>query len=120
MLVSSLEQSLAPVLKGLEVLETDETIRSDNTEETQPTEVSSADIETLSPLFDELNNFLKSGHSKSEEKLGEIRTLLQNNAEAHMDNIQEQIEDYEFEEAMETLLEAAKLLGISIKSGAGK
>ena len=101
-------------------LDTDETSRSDNSEEAQPTEVSVSDIEALSPLFDELYNLLKSGHSKSEEILGEIRTRLANNAATHMDRIQEQIEDYEFEEAMETLSEAASLLGISIKIGAGK
>ena len=120
MLVEKLEQNLEPVLKGLAVLETTENNRAETSAESVIEELNSTDIARLTPLFAELNNLLKSGHSKSEEKLAEIGKLLLNNAKTHLGRIQEQIEDYEFEEAMETLSEAASLLGISIKIGAGK
>jgi two-component system, sensor histidine kinase and response regulator len=116
-LLSDLEQSLTPILGGLEHLDNETaTAPKANDEAESNTEVAPIDRDALTPLFAELNNFLKSGHSQSETKLAEIRTLLAGNFDNHMQSIQNQIEDYEYEEAMETLSEAASLFDIQIKS----
>jgi two-component system, sensor histidine kinase and response regulator len=115
-LVSDLEQSLTPILNGLEGLHR-ETVSAAKLKDKEklPVEVGPINRDTLTPLFAELNNLLKSGHSESEIKLAEMREFLAGNSENHMDSIQSQIEDYEFEEAVETLTKAAKQLGIPMK-----
>ncbi|MBF0449046.1 MAG: response regulator [Magnetococcales bacterium] len=113
-LVSAVEQTLTPLLQGLETLiRRNETARVDQ-ENSIISKVDPQQVATLTPLFIQLHGLLKSGHSRSEEKLNQIKEILQDNARVKMARIQEQIEDYEFEEASKTLSNAADKLGIPL------
>ncbi len=112
-LVSSLEQNLEPLLKGLEVLKTAADNEPAATVESSSGKLSSGEAATLAPLFDELRVYLKSGHSRSEEKLAEIRQLLPGNSKTRMDSVLAQLEEYEFEAALEALSTVAMELGVS-------
>ena len=116
-LLSSLEQNLEPLLKGLEVLKTAADSETAATTESSSEKLSSGDAATLAPLFEELRVYLKSGHSRSEEKLAEIRQLLPGSCKTRMDSVQAQLEEYEFEAALEALSTVAAELGVSMKSG---
>ncbi|MBF0590179.1 MAG: response regulator, partial [Magnetococcales bacterium] len=115
-LLAALDRNLAPILQGLESLTGDEAQAvPDAAAEGELTAVSPEDRARLAPLIHELNVYLKSGHSRSEGKLEEIRTMLAGHAGQQLNRMLEQIEDYEYEEAMETLADTAISLGISMQ-----
>ncbi|MBF0584723.1 MAG: Hpt domain-containing protein [Magnetococcales bacterium] len=114
-LLSRLAFDLDPLLRGLRALGEEETTASVASEESACWPVDPKEAVRLAFLFDELHGFLKSGHSKSREKLGEIRQTLQGNAKTPLSQIENQIEGYEYEQAIEILKDTAQQLGISIK-----
>jgi two-component system, sensor histidine kinase and response regulator len=116
-LIADLEQNLKPVLQGIATLDLSKDSSQTATREaahiSEPTPVN---IESLTPALKDLHKLLKSGHSRSQEKLTEVCRLLANNATDKTSRINELIEDYEYEEAVETLLEIAKMLNVQLDS----
>ncbi|MBF0443973.1 MAG: response regulator, partial [Magnetococcales bacterium] len=113
-----LDNSLSPVLNGLKYLGQDSCDIELKTEEKEITqELSPSEIELLTPLFNELNGLLISGHSQSQNKLANIIELLKNNGTSQLQKIDKLIEDYEYEEATEIFLTVADTFNIPLKSG---
>ncbi|MBF0193283.1 MAG: PAS domain S-box protein [Magnetococcales bacterium] len=116
-LLKHLENSLNPVLDGLKSLGDKSSEKEINTEKEEIEALSPDDIKLLTPLFNELNGLIISGHSQSQNKLNNIRELLKNNGVSQLNKIDELIEDYEYEEAAETFLTVANALKIPLNNG---
>lgn len=112
-LVAGLEYVMVPVLQGLVSLADDRPAGlSDDAECKAQSEP--VDTDMLRPMFIDLLELLQAGHSKSTAKLTEIRELVGGMASYQLESINEKIEDYEFDEAMESLVEVANSLDIDI------
>ena len=113
-LVENVAETLAPILKGLAFFDVTTTVPSASSGgpvTLSPSDVTPEERARLVPLFDELNTLLKSGHARSEDKVQEIRRVLPATGHTYLDRIRQQIDDYEHEEARETLAEVIKQLG---------
>ncbi len=108
-LLARLELELLPVLQGI----------AQTTEQNQPplprpkgNGVQAVDWDTLAPLFKELESSMQSGLARAVDQLEQIRATLgdQSTGEA-LDRLQEQVEDFEYDEALETLNDVLKQFG---------
>ena len=114
-MIAALECAMEEILQGLASLPEDESPAVDVNEPEIPNEP--IDPELLKPLFEELMPLLKTGHSKSTAKVAEIRELAGAAARVQLASIDEKIDDYEYEEALETLIQLAESLNITMSSG---
>ncbi len=112
-LLDRFEESLTPLLMGIADLigGHPELVR-------KPAAASEpVDLETLRPSLVELAKLLDAGLSKSAEKLEEILPLFGGGGpDGQLGKMKAQIEDFEFEEALESLSGLARSLGISIEA----
>ncbi|MBF0380736.1 MAG: PAS domain S-box protein [Magnetococcales bacterium] len=119
-MLEDLKDNLNPVLDGLKLLGQDDEDRGLQEDENETTTaLSPDDIELLTPLFIELDGLLKSGHSQSQNRLDNLKNLLKNNGSLQLKQIDELIEDYEYEEAAEVFLSLAEILEIPLTKGGG-
>ncbi|MCP4289026.1 MAG: response regulator, partial [Gammaproteobacteria bacterium] len=110
-LLDQFEESLTPVLGGIADMGdgNSESVREPEKAET------SVDSENLRPLLNELARLLDAGLSKSSEKLEEIMQIAGGiGRDEQLGKMKEQIDDFEFEEALESLSGFAQALGISL------
>lgn len=112
-LLDRFEESLTPLLRGIAGLG-----GGYSELETEPEAAAiTVDLEALRPLLIELAKLLDAGLSKSAEKLEEILPLVGGgDPDGQFGKMQEQIEDFEFEEALESLSGLARSLDISIEA----
>jgi signal transduction histidine kinase/CheY-like chemotaxis protein len=75
------------------------------------------DTATLTPLLQEMLTFLDEGNSQAFERLPEIKKALGGHFQFEYQQMAEQIDDFEFEEALETLNGITKTLATPTTSG---
>ncbi|MBF0383418.1 MAG: response regulator [Magnetococcales bacterium] len=116
-LIADLNKALTPILNGLESLHEDvpQTIEEVDVTNDGPDELIYPEL--LKPLLEELVPLLKTGHSKATAKVAEIRELVGSKAQVQLATIDEQIDDFEYDEALDTLIKLAESLNISISNG---
>jgi signal transduction histidine kinase/DNA-binding response OmpR family regulator/HPt (histidine-containing phosphotransfer) domain-containing protein len=83
-------------------------------EDNSPCEM--VDTATLTPLLQEIATLLYEGNFEALERLPEIKKALGGNFQVEYKSLEEQVDDFEFEEAREVVLEMAKALNILIES----
>ncbi len=114
-LLERFEAALTPVFQGIATLETMPAKSTNRVDDLAQEPAPPIDVETLKPLFLELALQLEAGLSKSENKLMELMVFLDGSEHSTMlRRIREQIENFDFEDAMESLSELARSLGISL------
>ncbi len=110
--VARFEAELILVCGGIRTLETGD---GEAPAEAASSSMASVDVKTIEPLCRELWRSLRAGLSESEQKLADLSEWLDDSAHgAILKRMREQIEDYEFDEAMESLTGLARILEISI------
>ncbi len=73
------------------------------------------DLHLITPLFQEITVMLDEGFSESDAKLAEIQNFMRGtDHESTLTRIKEQIENYDYEEALETLTSLAHSLEIPL------
>ena len=110
-LLDQLENELTPVLQGIAALgiEPKTSVKADDGET-----ATAIPLERLKPMLNELAQMLDAGLSSAGEKLNEIIQLTNGDRFANeLNRLQEQIDDFEFEKALETLSELTKSMGKS-------
>ena len=112
------DAALAFVLEGLAPLLADG--HAQTPEEAAGERAESIDIEAVTPMFRELLRLLEEGLSRSGEKLGELmEAFVDSRHLPTLERVRGRIEDYEFDEARETLLELVRSLGIVLDKRSG-
>ena len=113
-LLLELGELLTPILQGLEKSVLIEIPTNDvKVNESRENRVESINKEQFTRLFMELADALEAGHSRSKDKLAKLRDILPNNHNNSLDRILHNIEEFEFEEALEALSELASQFNIS-------
>ncbi|MBF0126064.1 MAG: PAS domain S-box protein [Magnetococcales bacterium] len=102
-----LTEELTPALRGRDVQRDDR-----ETEGAQ----GAVDPARTTPLFQELAGLLQSGHSRSAAKLMALRALLGTSARTALDDMEAQVEEYEFDKALTGLAALATRLNIPLQS----
>ena len=114
-LLGKFEDELLPVLQGLSPLMVAVSNTTENSDLHQEESTTPVDTTTLEPLFRELVPLLENGYSSSEAKLLEIIENLSGNEQVkELQRIQQQVEDYDYDEALETLAQVAQSMGVSM------
>ncbi len=98
-LITAFEEALTRLLEGIAVLEQPEA----TSKEKPKGAPSPVDLEPLRPLLEELAMLLKQGNSKAIKKLEALRERLNGAQAESVAALEEQIDNYEFEEAAESL-----------------
>ncbi|MBF0460673.1 MAG: response regulator [Magnetococcales bacterium] len=107
-----IEDMLDSVLLGISSM--DKNKPSDGANDQSSESFVLVDIEVLRPLFLELHQMLNAGLSSAEDKLAEITTVLDGSEHiSGLKRVREQIENYEFDEAMRCVSELAQSLRIA-------
>ena len=112
--VEQLEQALTPVLQGISTLQTvAKVVTPPPTQQAATT----LDIAGIAPLFQALVPMLQAGFSATEEKLEEVmqQHFIGSEHASVLKELQEQVEDYEYGEALDSLLRLAEKLGIILE-----
>ncbi|MEO5340242.1 MAG: response regulator [Magnetococcus sp. MYC-9] len=111
-LLQTVEESLRPVLAGIAAMNQPEPV--DDPRQDGPVAVP---VETLTPLFVELSRMLQDGLASAEDKLEALMPLFADSAHlAELKRVREQVENYEFDEAMHRFACLSQSLGIVIPS----
>ncbi len=97
-----------------EVMNTLASLKDKPKEDNSPCEM--VDTATLTPLLQEIATLLYEGNFEALERLPEIKKALGGNFQVEYKSLEEQVDDFEFEEAREVVLEMAKALNILIES----
>ncbi|MBF0422810.1 MAG: response regulator [Magnetococcales bacterium] len=116
-LLEHLRTALMPMVEGIAALEARQspTIGVHSGDPVFP-----KDLQALKPLFRELIPMLADGLSGSEEKLSGIRTALSGSIhEAALEQIRKQIEEFDFDQALESLRSLAMTLEITLDEEKG-
>jgi len=105
-LLARLEDTLAPVMQGLEVLAV-----SGKTEESTATDGSPIDVEAILPLIDEIQVLLEEMDPEAEDKVADLKALLGGGAHQKLVNVlSKRVGEFEFEDAREILAQLRKAL----------
>ncbi|MBF0612988.1 MAG: response regulator [Magnetococcales bacterium] len=111
-LLQELESELIPLLQGLKALSAEEPDRSAEPSEASPRW--EGDPALLRQPFLELTRLLQAGHSRSAQQLIVIGDLLGTSFRPRLASIEELIEAFEFEEALEQLETFAAEIGLTL------
>jgi len=113
-LMDKLTESLDEVLKSIgSMLVPIDKIQS---EEPEPVNDQEIDQESVRLLMAKLMSLLQEGDSDSEEYFDALqKNIIGSQFRAHIDKIQEQIENYDFEDARNSLMQLAESLNISLE-----
>jgi HPt (histidine-containing phosphotransfer) domain-containing protein len=104
-LLSRLRDALAPVMQGLEVM-----AAFGETQQTAPLDTEPVDLEALTPLLDELQTLLEEMDPEAEEKVAALKTkLVQEGDQELIKKLYRQVNEFEFEEALQTLNKLKKV-----------
>jgi CheY-like chemotaxis protein len=105
-LLLRLENTLTPVMQGLEVL----TVSSE-TEEPGPEDGGPMDIAAIMPFLDELQTLLEEMDPEAEDQVADLKAQLAGGAHQKLVNaLSKQVGEFEFEDARETLAKLRKVL----------
>jgi len=105
-LLSRLEDTLAPVMQGLEVLAVNGEIEGPGAKDGGP-----MDVETIMPLLDELQTLLEEMDPEAEDKVTDLKAQLGGGAhQKFVIKLSKQVGEFEFEEARETLAKLRNVL----------
>jgi PAS domain S-box-containing protein len=105
-LLTRLEDALAPVMQGLEVLSL-----HGGTEEPGAVDGGPMDVEAILPFLDELQTLLEEMDPEAEDKVTELKAQLGGGAHQKLVNtLSKQVGEFEFEDARETLAKLRKAL----------
>jgi two-component system, sensor histidine kinase and response regulator len=111
-LLNRFEEMLIPVLEGIGSLAATPANTEDDLVQKSVTPI---DIKVLRPLFLDLLPMLEAGLSSSKKKLTEISDHLSNSGHAAtIKQINDQIEDFDFDEAMDSLIKLAQSIEIPL------
>ncbi len=113
-----IETALNPVFQG--IIDLERAQPEDSTAEGADSSGTAAaiDVETVHPLIIELAELLKSGLSRSEESLEALKQTLKGAGhDETLVRIGEQIEDFDFDEALETVTGLARVLDLPLEKG---
>jgi CheY-like chemotaxis protein len=98
-LLSDLQDTLTPVMQGLEVL-----AALAETQETAPPDTEPVDPEVLTSLLDELQTLLEEMDPEAEEKVATLKTkFVTEGAQKLVKKLSRQVGEFEFEDAQKTL-----------------
>ena len=116
----NIEQILEKVLSELSVVQNSiETLKAsiNNPETTASnTDNTANNVDILTQLITELYGYLSTNNIKSGDTLKKIEPLIANTAQSGLfEQVVNSVDDYDFSEALETLIELAKQLDISIQ-----
>jgi signal transduction histidine kinase/CheY-like chemotaxis protein/HPt (histidine-containing phosphotransfer) domain-containing protein len=112
-LLEQFDIMLQPVLHGISTMIANEASwdSKDGSHETTKT----VDTQSLTPLFNDFASLLEEGLSSCEDKLKQINEIISPSAHtAVLKKIQTQLDDYEYDDALDSFLEMAKILDIKI------
>jgi len=105
-LLARLEDTLIPVMQGLEVLAV-----TGKTEEPTAKDGSPIDVAVILPLVGELQVLLEEMDPEAEDKVADLKTQLSGGAHQKLVNtLSKQVGEFEFEDARETLAKLKKKL----------
>ena len=96
-----------------EVMNTLASLKDKSKEDNSPCEM--VDTATLTPLLQEIATLLYEGNFDAVERLPEIKKALGGNFQVEYKILEEQVDDFEFEEARKVVVEMAKTLNIVIE-----
>jgi HPt (histidine-containing phosphotransfer) domain-containing protein len=105
-LLSGLEDALAPVVQGLEVLSA-----LGEKEDTGPVDAGPVDVEAVAALLEKLQSLLEEMDPEAENEMAALKAQL--GAQAHQElvkKLSKQVGEFEFEEALQTLNKLRKSL----------
>jgi CheY-like chemotaxis protein len=105
-LIARLENALAPVMQGLEVL-----AASGETEDPAAKDGGPMDVAAILPLLDELQTLLEEMDPEAEDKVTDLKAQLVGGAHQKLViKLSKQVGEFEFEDARETLAKLRKVL----------
>jgi polar amino acid transport system substrate-binding protein len=105
-LLSRLENTLAPVMQGLEILSV-----TDVTGESATLDGGPIDVESILPLLDELQMLLEEMDPEAEDKVAGLKAQLGGGAyQKFVIKLSKQVGEFEFEDARETLAKLRNVL----------
>ena len=105
-LLSSLEDSLAPVMQALKALAVSGETESITAEDGDP-----ADVEAVLPLLDELQTLMEEMDPEAEDKVADLKTQLGGGVYQKLVNtLSKQVGEFEFEDARQTLADLKRAL----------
>jgi two-component system sensor histidine kinase/response regulator len=105
-LIARLENALAPVMQGLEVL-----AASGETEDPAAKDGGPMDVAAILPLLDELQTLLEEMDPEAEDKVTDLKAQLGGGAHQKLViKLSKQVREFEFEDARETLAKLRKAL----------